>query len=146
MQVRVNSAWRKAAHVTDLSTALTPQTSRDGSIEQAQADASLANEVIGLLREALDAFVARDVQRALALLESDDLVDQHYAEIFAEVLQMMGRDPSTIYRATRVQSIAKYLERVADHAMNIAENVVFLVQGRDLRHRNRRAAPTDPPR
>jgi phosphate transport system protein len=107
---------------------------------------SLANEVIGLLREALDAFVARDVQRALALLESDDQVDQHYAEIFAEVLAMMGRDPSTIYRATRVQSIAKYLERVADHAMNIAENVVFLVQGRDLRHRNRRAAPTDPPK
>jgi phosphate transport system protein len=107
---------------------------------------SLANEVIGLVREALDAFVARDVQRALALLDNDDQVDQHYAEIFQEILTMMARDSSTIYRATRVQSIAKYLERVADHAMNIAEAVVFLVQGRDLRHRNRRAAPTDPPR
>ncbi len=106
---------------------------------------SLANEVIGLVREALDAFVARDVQRALALLDNDDHVDQHYAEIFQEVLAMMARDSSTIYRATRVQSIAKYLERVADHAMNIAEAVVFLVQGKDLRHRNRRAAPTDPP-
>jgi phosphate transport system protein len=107
---------------------------------------SLANEVIGLVREALDAFVARDVQRALALLDNDDQVDQHYAEIFQEVLAMMARDSSTIYRATRVQSIAKYLERVADHAMNIAEAVVFLVQGKDLRHRNRRAAPTDPPK
>ena len=46
----------------------------------------------------------------------------------------MAREPAAIYRATRVQSIAKYLERIADHAMNIAETVVFLVKGTDIRH------------
>ena len=51
---------------------------------------------------------------------------------------MMAADPTTIYRATRLQSIAKYLERVADHAMNIAEDVVFLVRGKDIRHPNKR--------
>ena len=51
----------------------------------------------------------------------------------------MAREPAAIYRATRVQSIAKYLERIADHAMNIAETVVFLVKGTDIRHGNRKA-------
>ncbi|HSN98629.1 MAG TPA: PhoU domain-containing protein, partial [Candidatus Nanopelagicales bacterium] len=54
-----------------------------------------------------------------------------------DVLTLMSRDASTVYRATRVQSIAKYLERIADHAMNIAESVVFMVKGRDIRHSNR---------
>jgi phosphate transport system protein len=57
--------------------------------------------------------------------------------IFQELLQTMIRDPTTVYRATRIQSIAKYLERIADHAMNIAESVVFLVKGTDIRHSNR---------
>ena len=50
----------------------------------------------------------------------------------------MAREPTAIYRATRVQSIAKYLERIADHAVNIAETVVFLVKGTDIRHHQSR--------
>ena len=58
----------------------------------------------------------------------------------------MARDPSAIYRATRIQSIAKYLERIADHAVNIAETVVFLVKGTDIRHyQSRQYAGDDPP-
>jgi phosphate transport system protein len=102
---------------------------------------SLADESLGVLHEALDSLVARDVARATALLERDDMIDEHYGKIFQQVLAMMSRDPSVIYRATRIQSIAKYLERIGDHAMNIAETVVFLVKGTDIRHWNRRADP-----
>ena len=83
--------------------------------------------------------MARDVDRATALLQRDDTIDEHYTKIFQQVLAMMSRDPSAVYRATRIQSIAKYLERIGDHAMNIAETVVFLVKGTDIRHWNRRA-------
>ena len=102
---------------------------------------SLADESLAVLHEALDALVSRDVDRATRLLESDDLIDDHYSKIFQQVLAMMSRDPATVYRATRIQSIAKYLERIGDHAMNIAETVVFLVKGTDIRHFNRRADP-----
>lgn len=99
---------------------------------------SLADESLNVLHEALDALVSRDVERATALLERDDPIDEQYSRIFQQVLAMMSRDPSAIYRATRIQSIAKYLERIGDHAMNIAETVVFLVKGTDIRHWNRR--------
>ncbi|EYF05413.1 phosphate signaling complex protein PhoU [Chondromyces apiculatus] len=98
---------------------------------------SLSEEAAAVVREALDALVSRDVERAQKLLSHDDHIDDHYARIFQDVLALMSRDPSTVYRATRVQSVAKYLERIADHAMNIAESVVFLVNGRDIRHYNR---------
>ncbi len=110
---------------------------------------SLADESLGVLHEALDALVTRDVDRATSLLLRDDHIDEQYSKIFQQVLAIMSRDPSTIYRATRIQSIAKYLERVGDHAMNIAETVVFLVKGTDIRHWNRRndgvADSTPPP-
>jgi phosphate transport system protein len=98
---------------------------------------SLADEAGAVVHEALDALVARDVERARQLLARDDQIDEHYARIFRDVLALMSRDPSTVYRATRIQSVAKYLERIADHAMNIAESVVFLVKGTDIRHYNR---------
>jgi len=94
----------------------------------------LALETRSLLRSALDSLVERDSARATALLERDDLVDEDYARVLDTLLATMARDPSTVYRATRIQSIAKYLERIADHAMNVAERVVFLVNARDLRH------------
>jgi phosphate transport system protein len=99
---------------------------------------ALADEATSFLHDALDALVAKDVDRATEMLERDVGIDEHYSRIFQEVLGMMSNDPTTVYRATRVQSIAKYLERIADHAMNIAETVVFLVKGKDIRHWNRR--------
>jgi phosphate transport system protein len=98
---------------------------------------SLADEAIALVHDALDALVARDVDKATALLGRDAVIDEHYAQIFQDVLALMARDPASVYRATRVQSIAKYLERIADHATNIAETVVFLVKGTDIRHVHR---------
>jgi phosphate transport system protein len=105
----------------------------------------LADEAIALVHDALDALVARDVERAEALLDRDASIDEHYGRIFRELLDLMAREPTAVYRATRVQSIAKYLERIADHAVNIAETVVFLVKGKDIRHPKSRYHESDTP-
>jgi phosphate transport system protein len=90
-----------------------------------------------MLREALDAFVLHDVERAIAVVERDAAIDAFYKSVFRDLLTYMMEDPRTIFRATRVQSIAKYVERVADHAVNLAELVVFMVRGKDIRHSGR---------
>ena len=95
---------------------------------------NMANEVQGMLREALDAFVAGDPERAQAVIERDTNIDAYYSQIFRELLTYMMEDAHNIFRATRLQSIAKYLERIGDHATNVAEMVVFMVKGKDIRH------------
>ena len=87
-----------------------------------------------MVHDALAAFVLRDADRAQELLVRDNVVDDYYAQLFDELLREMMADPSNVYRATRLQSIAKYLERIADHATNLAEMVVFMVRGKDIRH------------
>ncbi|GAC1552373.1 MAG: phosphate signaling complex protein PhoU [Polyangiales bacterium] len=94
----------------------------------------MAHAAQEMLREALDAFVAGDADRATAIIELDSKVDAYYAAIFRELLTYMMENPRNIYRATREQSIAKYIERIADHATNLAEMVVFMVRGHDIRH------------
>ena len=94
----------------------------------------MAEAAQGMVREALDAFVAGDAELARAVIGRDVMLDDYYAQIFRELLTYMMEDPRNIYRATRVQSIAKYLERVGDHATNLAEMVVFMVAGHDIRH------------
>src|SRR5687768_9999540 len=105
----------------------------------------LSDEVVETLHEAVDVLVTRDAERAVSLLNRDATVDQRYAALFGELLELMANDPSTVYRATRIQSIAKYRERIADHAMNIAEDVVFLVRGKDIRHANKLRETDEPP-
>lgn len=100
---------------------------------------AMAEVAQGMLRDALDAFVLHDVERAQAVVERDPTVDAFYKSIFRELLTYMMEDPRTIFRATRVQSIAKYIERVADHAVNLSEMVVFMVRGKDIRHAGRLA-------
>jgi phosphate transport system protein len=87
-----------------------------------------------MVHDALAAFVLRDADRAQELLARDNVVDDYYAQLFDELLREMMADPKNVYRATRLQSIAKYLERIADHATNLAEMVVFMVRGKDIRH------------
>ena len=107
----------------------------------------MADAAQGMLREALDAFVASDVDRAQAVCGRDSVVDGYYATIFRDLLTYMMENPRNIYVATRVQSIAKYIERIADHATNVAEMVVFMVRGKDIRHAGkleRRSRPSTP--
>ena len=94
----------------------------------------MAYETQMMLREALDAFVAKDADRARRVIARDQIIDDLYAQIFRELLTYMMEESKNVYRATRLQSIAKYLERIADHATNLAELVVFMVKGSDIRH------------
>ena len=68
------------------------------------------------------------------VIERDANIDAYYQQIFRELLTYMMEDPRNIFRATRLQSIAKYLERIGDHATNVGELVVFMVKGKDIRH------------
>jgi phosphate transport system protein len=95
---------------------------------------NMAREVQEMLHEGLDAFVAADVERAQHIITRDRNVDAYYTQIFRELLTYMMEDPCNIFRATRLQSIAKYLERIGDHATNVGELVVFMVKGKDIRH------------
>jgi phosphate transport system protein len=92
--------------------------------------------VEGMIRDALDAFVEGDVAKAEKVLQVEQSVDDLNAQIFRELLTYMIGDPHTINRATCLMFISKYLERIADHATNVAEEVVYAAQGRDIRHGN----------
>ncbi len=94
----------------------------------------MAETAQAMVRKALDAFVSRDASSAESVIERDGELDAFYADTFRVLLTYMMEDPRNIYRATRVQSIAKYLERVGDHATNLAEMVIFMVGGTDVRH------------
>lgn len=87
-----------------------------------------------MVKESLDAFVREDVELALKVTKDDEIVDQLLDQIFRELLTYMIENPKTISRATRILFIAKYLERMADHAVNIAELVIFMVEGKIIRH------------
>ena len=87
-----------------------------------------------MTRDALDSFVRRDSELARDVLRRDDAVDQLKDQVFRELLTYMMADPGTIQRALCLILISRNLERVADHATNIAEDVIFLVEARDVRH------------
>ncbi|HLT28777.1 MAG TPA: phosphate signaling complex protein PhoU [Myxococcaceae bacterium] len=94
----------------------------------------LAEAAVGMLRMVLDAFVASDAAKARVVLARDNEVDDRYVAIESEVLELMTQDPSTISRALSSLFVAKHLERIADHATNVAEMVIFYVEGKDVRH------------
>src|SRR5512143_905128 len=86
------------------------------------------------LKDSLDAFVAQDADLVMLVCEADDFVDNLNQQIFNELLLYMLKDPKNISRAVRLTYITKYLERVGDHATNIAEMVVYMVKGKVIRH------------
>jgi phosphate transport system protein len=88
----------------------------------------------GMLRDALDAFVRRDTALAQHVLNEDDALDALKTQIFRELLTYMLQDPSTIEPALDLILISRHLERIGDHATNVAEDVIFMVSARDVRH------------
>jgi phosphate transport system protein len=88
----------------------------------------------GMTRDALDAFVRKDKKLAMDVIMRDDEVDDLKFGIFEELISYMIMDPNTAYRAMKITFIAQYLERIADHATNIAEVVIYLVAGKIIRH------------
>jgi len=95
----------------------------------------MADIVQSMVRDAIDAFVRNDAVQAQAVIERDVQVDEIYTHVIREILGIMTDDASSVERGIHVLSVAKFLERMADHATNLAEQVVFLVQGKDVRHR-----------
>src|SRR6478672_4111163 len=87
-----------------------------------------------MLRDALDAFVRRDTDLAQRVLNEDDKLDALKTQIFRELLTYMLQDPATIEPALDLILISRHLERIGDHATNIAEDVIFMVSARDVRH------------
>ena len=94
----------------------------------------MADAAQTMLKDSLDAFVDKDANLAMKVCEADDFVDNLNHQIFNELLVYMLQDPKNIARAVRLTYITKYLERVGDHATNIAEMVVYMVKGKVIRH------------
>jgi phosphate transport system protein len=88
-----------------------------------------------MVRESLDAFLRRDPDLARTIIEADDEVDSVRDQVFRELLTYMMGDPATIPRALALILISRNLERIADHATNIAEDVIYIVRGVDVRER-----------
>jgi len=97
-----------------------------------------------MLRDSLDAFVRRDIAMAEAVLDEDDALDALKTQVFRELLTYMLSDPSKIEPALDLILISRHLERIGDHATNIAEDVIFMVTARDVRHHAGDADRTPP--
>src|SRR5580765_7818776 len=96
-----------------------------------------------MTRDALDSFVKKDALMARGVFKRDDEVDALKDAVFRVLLTYMMADPSTIERALSLILVSRHLERIADHATNIAEDVIFVVEAKDVRHHHeeRKACP-----
>jgi phosphate transport system protein len=94
-----------------------------------------------MVKDSVDAFMRDDPDLAEEVVDRDDEVDALNYQIYRELLSYMVEDPSSIARATRILFVSKNLERVADHATNIAEMVVYMVKGRTIRHTEKKHHP-----
>ena len=94
----------------------------------------MASIAQSMLRDALDAFVRRDTVLAQQVLDQDDALDALKTQIFRELLTYMLQDPGTIEPALDLILISRHLERIGDHATNVAEDVIFMVSAKDVRH------------
>ncbi len=95
-----------------------------------------------MLKDALDAYVKKDVELAKSVVKRDEEEDKLKSEAFHELMQLMQADSSSVQRALGLILISRNLERIADHATNIAEDVIFMVLGKDIRHHAADPEPT----
>jgi len=93
-----------------------------------------AELAVSQLRKALDAFARLDVDRAVEVLKRDDLIDQEFEGLLRKLITFMMEDPRTISPSLDLIFVAKAIERVGDHAKNLAEQIIYIVKGTDVRH------------
>ena len=99
------------------------------------ADLKFESELaIAQLRKALDAFARLDVEKALEVLKQDDQIDQEFEGLMRKLITFMMEDPRTISSSIDLVFVAKAIERVGDHAKNLAEQIIYIVKGTDVRH------------
>ena len=99
----------------------------------------LAEAALNLVRQSLDAFARLDVPLAQEVIKADSDVDTEFKSIIRQLITHMMEDPRTITTSIEIISIARAIERIGDHAKNVAEQVVFVVEGRDIRHLKEKA-------
>jgi len=97
---------------------------------------------VSQLRKALDAFARLDVDRAVEVLKQDDLIDQEFEGLMRKLITFMMEDPRTISSSIDLVFVAKAIERVGDHAKNLAEQIIYIVKGTDVRHNSVGAVET----
>ncbi len=114
--------------------------SREAPLRFALEIPKMAALALQLLKEALDSFVNRDPTKARAVIPRDEPVDSFNKQLHRDLAAHMAQEPSTINRCLNLMVISKSLERIADHATNIAEMVVYLYEGRDIRHGGKKIA------
>jgi phosphate transport system protein len=117
-----------AANVAKRSIAL----SQTPPIQPMHALPRMAHLALRLIKDVIDAYVAHDADKALAVWRADEELDEMYASLFRELLTYMMEDPRNIGAATHLLFMAKNIERIGDHATNIAENLYYLVHGTAL--------------
>jgi phosphate transport system protein len=100
----------------------------------------MAEHAQSMVRGAINAFVASDADAARQIIQHDDKVDELYTRVFHDVLAMMLADPTAVERGIHLLSVAKWIERMGDHATNLAEQVIFMIDGKDVRHPGKREA------
>ncbi len=100
----------------------------------------MASIVEFMVRSSLDSFVKRDADLARGVLVSDDAVDDLRDAVYKDLIEEMQNDPTTVPPAVNLMFVARNLERIADHATNIAEDALFLIQGVDVRHAKPKAS------
>ena len=120
-----------AVHIAERALSLTKQPPLPEKVDYSGLTSMVESMVLG----SLGAFAERDASLAREIVTSDDAVDGMRNDIYVQVIELMQREPSCIPRAQDHLGIARSLERIADHATNIAEDVIFLAQGIDVRHR-----------
>jgi phosphate transport system protein len=94
----------------------------------------MAEETIQMLKDGIDSFIKSDAKLAKSVCERDDIVDAYRDQILRELITYMISDPTTIERAIHIERISRNLERIADLATNIGEDVVYIVEGKIIKH------------
>ncbi|WP_371324514.1 phosphate signaling complex protein PhoU [Dechloromonas sp. ZY10] len=94
----------------------------------------IADAALAMIRQSLDAFARRDVVQAQSVIKADKDIDVEFKSIIRQLITHMMEDPRTITTSIDIISIARAIERIGDHAKNVSEQVIFIVEGRDIRH------------
>ncbi len=94
----------------------------------------IGTESLRLVKRSFDSFLSKNVELARSVIKDDDIVDKLYINTYEELLKIMQKDPETVVRGTQLILIIKNWERIADQATNIAEEVIFMVEGRNAKH------------